>query len=61
MVVRAVMEAKVVAVNLGLHPLAVLMAMYIGLKTIGVLGLVLGPIMVVAVQATVKAVQSVHK
>jgi predicted PurR-regulated permease PerM len=55
------MEAKVVAVNLGLHPLAVLMAMYIGLKTIGVLGLVLGPIMVVAVQATVKAVQSVHK
>lgn len=58
MVIRAVMEAKVVAVNLGLHPLAVLMAMYIGLQTIGVLGLVLGPILVVAIQATVKAIQN---
>ncbi len=55
MVVRAVLEAKVVATNLGLHPLAVLMAMYIGLKTIGVLGLVLGPILVIAIQAAVKA------
>ena len=55
MVLRAVMEAKVVAVNLGLHPLAVLVAMYIGLKTIGVLGLVLGPILVIAIQAAIKA------
>lgn len=61
MVVRAVMEAKVVATNLGLHPLAVLMAMYIGLKTIGVLGLILGPILVSAIQAAIKAGISVYK
>lgn len=61
MVVRAVMEAKVVAANLGLHPLAVLVAMYIGLKTIGVLGLVVGPIMVIAIQAAIKAGSAVYK
>jgi len=60
-ITRAVMEAKVVAVNLGLHPLAVLMAMYIGLKTIGVLGLFLGPLLVIAVQAAIKAGTSVYK
>lgn len=61
LVVRTVLEAKVVAVNLGLHPLAVLAAMYIGLKTIGILGLILGPILVIAIQAAVKAGFSVHK
>lgn len=61
MVVRAVLEAKVVAANLGMHPLAVLMAMYIGLKTIGVLGLILGPIMVIAIQAALKAGNFIHK
>ncbi len=58
---RAVMEAKVVAVNLGLHPLAVLMAMYIGLKTIGVIGLLLGPILVIAIQAAIKAGNTINK
>lgn len=58
MVVRAVMEAKVVAANLGLHPLVVLMAMYIGLKMLGVMGLVLGPLVVIGVQATITALSA---
>ncbi|SFG49876.1 sporulation integral membrane protein YtvI [Desulfotomaculum arcticum] len=58
MVVRAVMEAKVVAANLGLHPLVVLLAMYIGLKMIGVMGLVLGPLIVIGVQATITALSA---
>lgn len=61
MVIRAIMEAKVIASSLGLHPLAVLIAMFIGLKTIGVLGLVLGPITVIAIKSTIKAIQSVPK
>jgi sporulation integral membrane protein YtvI len=56
-IVRQVLEARVVATNLGLHPLAVLMVMYIGLKLIGVPGLILGPILLIAVQATLKAVK----
>lgn len=61
MVIRALLEAKVVATNLGLHPLAVLAAMYVGLKTIGVTGLILGPIVVIAIQAGVKAGSDVWK
>jgi len=59
MVIRAILEAKVVAANLGLHPLAVLVAMFVGLKTIGVIGLILGPMLVIAILATVKAGSSV--
>ncbi|MDP3044450.1 MAG: sporulation integral membrane protein YtvI [Bacillota bacterium] len=53
--VRGFLEAKVVAMNLGVHPLAVLAAMFIGLNTLGFLGLVLGPITLIIVQAAVKA------
>ncbi len=53
--VRQTLEARVVAANLGLHPLAVLAAMYIGLKLIGIAGLIGGPILLIAVQAAIKA------
>ncbi len=56
-IVRQVLEARVVAANLGLHPLAVLAAMYIGLKVIGVAGLIFGPVLLIAVQAIYKAVR----
>lgn len=54
---RHLFEAKVVAANLGLHPLAVLFAMFAGLKIIGVAGLVLGPIFLIIVQAAYKTSQ----
>lgn len=54
-VIRASLEAKVVAMNVGLHPLAVLAAMYIGLKVMGILGLVLGPILLIIVQGGIQA------
>jgi sporulation integral membrane protein YtvI len=53
--VRGFLEAKVIAMNLGVHPLAVLAAMFIGLNTLGILGLVLGPITLIIVQAAIKA------
>ncbi|KUK81852.1 MAG: putative permease, partial [Pelotomaculum thermopropionicum] len=53
---RQFLEAKIVAANLGLHPLATLIAMYAGLKTMGLIGLILGPILLIAVQAIIKAV-----
>jgi sporulation integral membrane protein YtvI len=61
MVIRAMLEAKVVASNMGLHPLAVLVAMYVGLKTIGILGLIAGPIVVITIQAAIKAGTNVWK
>jgi len=58
---RQFLEAKIVSANLGLHPLATLAAMYAGLKTLGLVGLVLGPILLIAVQAIIKAATSTTK
>lgn len=52
---RQLFETKVVADSLGLHPLATLIAMYLGLRLLGFSGLFIGPILVIAVQAVVKA------
>ncbi len=52
--VRQMLEARVVAQSLGLHPLAVLLAMYAGLKALGAAGLILGPILLIIIQAAVK-------
>ena len=54
-IMRAVLEAKIVAANIGLHPLTALVSMYMGFKLIGFFGLVLGPVVAVAIQATFKA------
>lgn len=55
LLVRQVLETKIVSANLGLHPLATLVAMYAGLKTLGLAGLILGPIILIAIQAVLKA------
>lgn len=52
---RQILETKVVSANLGLHPLATLAAMYIGLKTMGFVGVVLGPILLIALSSLWKA------
>ncbi len=49
--VRQLLEARVVAANLGLHPLSVLAVKYAGLRLIGVAGLFVGPITLIAVQS----------
>lgn len=53
--VRQVLETKIVSGNLGLHPLATLISMYAGLRTLGLAGLVLGPITLIAIQSFYKA------
>lgn len=53
--VRQISETKIVSASLGLYPLATLIAMYVGLKLIGVIGLVLGPVLLIAIQAMFKA------
>jgi sporulation integral membrane protein YtvI len=50
-VVRYMIEPKVVGQQLGIHPLLTLMSMFAGLKLIGVAGLILGPTTVVALKA----------
>ena len=44
LVIRQIVEPKVVGQQIGVYPLLTLLAMYIGLKMIGFAGLILGPI-----------------
>lgn len=46
LVVRQILEPKIVGDSIGLHPLITLMSMYIGLKLLGFAGMVLGPVAV---------------
>lgn len=52
--VRQVFETKVVSDSLGIHPLATLVSMYVGLQTIGIPGLFVGPVTVIGILALIK-------
>jgi sporulation integral membrane protein YtvI len=46
---RQIMEPKILSSNIGLDPLATLIALFIGFKTIGFLGLIIGPVTLVVI------------
>lgn len=46
-VVRQVLEPKLVSKNIGVHPIFTLIAMYTGFKFIGIIGLLIGPIVLI--------------
>lgn len=46
-VVRQILEPKLVSKNIGVHPIFTLIAMYTGFKIIGVIGLLVGPIVLI--------------
>lgn len=47
MVVRQVLEPRIVSGQIGIHPIFTLIAMYTGFKFIGITGLLLGPIILI--------------
>lgn len=53
--IRQAIEPKIMAQNIGLHPLATMLGMYVGLQIGGVLGMILGPILLVVFQALRRA------
>ena len=54
-VVRYLIEPRVVGYHLGIHPLIALMSMFVGIKLFGVGGVILGPTIVVIIKATQSA------
>lgn len=54
-VMRQIMEPKILSTQIGVYALATIIAVYTGYKTIGVLGLIVGP----AVVVTLKMLQNV--
>jgi len=55
LMVRHSVEPKVIGKGVGLHPLVILLSMYAGLRLIGGVGLILGPIFVITLRALQKA------
>lgn len=53
--VRYILEPRILGDNIGLHPLATLIALYVGLKVAGVVGMILGPAVVVVFLACHRA------
>lgn len=46
-VVRQFMEPKIVSGNIGIHPIFTIIAMYTGFKFLGVIGMFVGPIVLI--------------
>ncbi|MGG6313726.1 sporulation integral membrane protein YtvI [Paenibacillus macerans] len=55
LIARQMIEPKVLASSVGLDPLPTLIAMFVGLKLFGVLGLIIGPVTLVILGAAVRA------
>ncbi|MBB6454997.1 sporulation integral membrane protein YtvI [Salirhabdus euzebyi] len=53
--IRRTVEPKVMGRHMGLSPLVTLIAMYLGLKLIGILGFILGPLLVIAYNSAKEA------
>jgi sporulation integral membrane protein YtvI len=49
-VARQILEPKLVSKNIGVHPIFTLIAMYTGFKVIGIMGLLIGPIVLIIVK-----------
>ncbi|TCT26903.1 sporulation integral membrane protein YtvI [Melghiribacillus thermohalophilus] len=53
--IRRTVEPKIMGRHMGLSPLATLIAMYLGLKLIGIFGFILGPLLVIAFNSAKEA------
>ncbi|NPV52270.1 MAG: sporulation integral membrane protein YtvI [Firmicutes bacterium] len=54
-IVRRIAEPRVVAAGVGMHPLAVLVAIYVGIQLFGPGGFILGPLVAILLKALVRS------
>lgn len=50
-VTRQFLEPRILSKHIGIHPVATLLSIYIGLRTLGVFGFILGPMILVIIKA----------
>ncbi|WP_210363693.1 sporulation integral membrane protein YtvI [Bacillus sp. REN3] len=55
LIIRRTVEPKVMGSHIGLSPLATLIAMYLGLKLLGILGFIIGPLILIAFNSAKEA------
>ncbi len=53
--VRQTTEPKILGANIGVHPLATLMSLYIGIQLFGILGFIIGPFLLIIIKAILKS------
>ena len=51
--VRQIIEPKVLGANIGVHPLAILVSIYIGIQLFGISGFIVGPLLLIILKAIV--------
>lgn len=51
MLMRQIMQPKILGTQIGVHPLIALISIYVGLKLIGFIGMILGPVIAVIIKA----------
>lgn len=54
-VVRQILEPKLLADRIGIHPLAILVAIYLGFQVFGAMGFVVGPLIAVLLKAMIRS------
>ena len=54
--IRQLIEPKIIASSIGIHPLATLIALYLGLKFLGISGIIIGPFLLVLGKAVMKSI-----
>ncbi len=55
LIIRRTVEPKVMGSHIGLSPLATLIAMYLGLKLLGIMGFIVGPILLIVFNSAKEA------
>ncbi len=53
--VRQTTEPKILGANIGVHPLATLMSLYVGVQLFGILGFIIGPALLIIIKAVLKS------
>ncbi|MGI6702613.1 MAG: sporulation integral membrane protein YtvI [Clostridia bacterium] len=54
LVTRQIIEPKIMGRNIGLHPLATLISLYLGMRIFGVMGILIGPLTLIIIKALQK-------
>jgi sporulation integral membrane protein YtvI len=58
LVVRQLIEPKIIGKQIGIHPLLTLFSMYTGLQLLGVIGMIVGPVLMVILKSVIEALLS---
>lgn len=54
MVTRQIIEPKIMGKNIGIHPLATLISLYLGMQIFGIIGILIGPLTLIVIKALQK-------